>query len=215
MTRYVTVFGTHGLDLEHPETQWHHPQSAWSQYMREHDCEHANPDEPFIWTGDLDGVPFAGKDWEVTTIWLRRYLLKLPYEWRNLIAHSHGGHPSLEAAIDVPIRSLIMFGTPVRKRTEEEICPKALPNIGACVHVIDERRDWTATLGGLFDGDIRWRRDFKVPAVPGVHGGIQVKKIKKIGHSGVLNDRALFPTMESADLLAVLRGERAVSVPGL
>jgi hypothetical protein len=204
MTRLVTVFGTHGLNLEHPEQEWHHPQSAWWAYMREHGFEEADPDDPFIWSGDIDGTPFAGNDWEVTTIWLRRYLRSLPYEDRNVIAHSHGGQPAIEAAIEVPIRSLIMFGTPVRKRIEQEVCPKALPNIGACVQVIDERRDWTATLGGLFDGDLRWRREFKVPPVPGVHGGIQVKKLPKIGHSNILRDPAFFPVMESAGLLDVL-----------
>lgn len=217
MTLFTTVFGTHAWDREHPERQWWHPQSLWSRYMHAQGCAHARPDEPFLWSGDLDGTPGAGNDWEITAVWLRRYLRTLAYEDRNLIAHSHGGQPALEAAINggdsergVPIRTLIMIGTPVRKHTERVVCPQALPNIARCVQVIDQHRDWTATLGGLFDRQFTFRRDFRVPAVPGVHGGIQVVKLPQIGHSGLLNDPTQFPLWETAGLLAALKSAGVV-----
>lgn len=201
MTPFVAVLGTHGWDQKQPERQWWHPASPWSAFMRAHGFDHATPDEPFIWSGDLDGALFAsGNDWEAGGVWLARHLRRLPYEHRNVVAHSHGGQLAALAALSVPMRSLVMIGTPVRKEIERHVWPVAVANVGACLQVIDEQRDWIATLGGLFDGNVSFRREFSVP-------GIRVRKLSKVGHSGLLCEASRFPLWSSAGLHATLRGE--------
>jgi hypothetical protein len=194
VSRYISVLGTHAWDPRQPTLQWWHPKSAFSTYLETHGLTHAKPGRPFIWSGDLDGTWLhRGNDWEAGAEWLSYYLSDLPYDWRNVIAHSHGGQL---AAKTTAMRSLVMVGTPVRKEIEK-IAPVAVANIGTCVQVIDQRRDWIATAGGVFDGNLSWRREFDVL-------GIQVTKLPNIGHSGLLCDAKHFPKWKEAGLLSLL-----------
>lgn len=205
MTRYVAVLGTHAWDRRYPEGQWWHPKSPFSAFLRSHDCRHAKPMDPFVWSGDLDGALLAnGNDWEAGGKALKYYLRDLPYDSRNVIAHSHGGQVALYAAMEVPIRSLVMVGTPVRKEIEQSVCPVALERIGTCVHVSDKDWDWMGMLGAVFDRRWRLRRTFTDPAITTI-------QLKKIGHSGLLNNPALFPLWVSEGLIAAL-GDPALGV---
>lgn len=199
MTRYVSVFGTHAWRQD--RIDWWHPKSAFSLYMKVHRFDHAKPFRPFIWSGDIDGALWAnGNDWEAGAAALVEYLEDLPYDWRNIIAHSHGGQVALIAAREIAMRSLVMIATPIREEIETRVAPIALANIGTCVHVTDPNRDWMGFLGGLFDGRWSTRRTFDVP-------GIRTVRIKGIGHSGMLCEQKHFPKWNDEGLLDALSGE--------
>lgn len=202
MSLYVSVLGTHAWDREHPERQWWHPSSPFSTFMAGHGHYHARPDEPFLWSGDLDGALWAnGNDWEAGGVWLSRYLRNLAYADRNVIAHSHGGQVALLAAVDVPIRSLVMIATPVRKEIERDVLPGALPSIGTCVHVSDSRwyGDWIGLAGAVFDGRLNFRRTFE-------DARIRTVRLPDIGHSTLLCEPTQFRLWQTIGLLDALRG---------
>lgn len=195
--RFVAVLGTHSWQPEDDPTRWWHPKSPWSQYMDTQGLRHAKPQRPFVWSGDLDGTWIhRGNDWEVGADWLTDYLGDLPYDWRNVIAHSHGGQVAMLAAREVTMRSLIMIGTPVRDEIED-IALESVANIGTCLHVSDASWDWMGTLGAVFDGRWSFRRTFDV-------SGIGTLQLKGIGHSGLLCEPEHFDKWKEHGLIDVL-----------
>lgn len=165
--------------------------------METHGLRHAKPGRPFVWSGDLDGTWIhRGNDWEVGAEWLIDYLSDLPYDWRNVVAHSHGGQVAMLAAQEIPMRSLIMIGTPVRSEIEK-IAPVSVANIGTCLHVSDAKWDWMGTLGAVFDARWSLRRTFNV-------SGIGTLQLKGIGHSGLLSEPKQFPKWEEHGLISLM-----------
>lgn len=207
--KWIGVLGTHGWP-DDPRREWWWPTSPLAQFLaREFDLVPAHRDEPFVWSGDLQGVPGVadGNDWQAGSHALKYYLELTPYEDRNLIAHSHGGQVALEAARQIPIRSLLMFGTPVRTAIERDVAPAAVQNIGtwpvafgspSCMHVIDASFDLWGSVGALFGGNPR-RRAFNVP-------GIAVDRVRGIGHTGALCDPKHFGLWRERGWADVLRG---------
>jgi pimeloyl-ACP methyl ester carboxylesterase len=199
MSRMIPVLGTHAWKTPDDGSQWWHPKSAWSAYMESQGLRHAKPHRPFVWTGDLDGtLVHRGNDWEVGAAWLAAYLEVLPYDWRNVVAHSHGGQVALLAAVEVPMRSLVMIGTPVRDEIEK-IAHLSAANIGTCIHVSDSRwnGDFVALAGALFDRRWSLRRTFNV-------SGIGTLQIKGIGHSGMVSEPKHFSKWADHGLVDVL-----------
>ena len=198
MTRFVAIHGTWGWP-DDPTSEWWYPGSPWLAYMGDHDCTPAR-DEPFVWSGDVGGTPRSGRDWDAGAHALKYYLRPLPYEQRNVVAHSHGGQIALLCAQQgVALRSLLLIGTPVRRDIEQRVVPAALPHIGVCRHIIDARWDRMGWLGGAFDGRLSTRRGFRVP-------GITVELVPHIGHSGILRDPALFHLWDDQGWIDLLRG---------
>lgn len=187
MTKYVTVLGTHGWPDDYTR-QWWHWSSPFCKFLRARGLMQAHPDKPFVWSGDLQGVPLlgAGRDWEAGAKSLGYYNAPLPFDARNVIAHSHGGAVAILSAKEAPIRSLITIGTPVRKAVQAAAA-EALKagHIGRWTHVYDQKGDRTQWLGQLFDG--RWfgARAFQL-------AGMTDDAVPGIGHSGVLNDAGKF-----------------------
>ena len=207
-TKLVEVFGTKGWTKD-PRRSWWPNDSPFNAFMRRQGFELARPYRPFYWTGGLDGVPvFAnGNDWEAGRENFIDYCEALPYEWRNVIGHSHGGQIILgAAAAGLQLRSVILIGTPVRKEVEEKIAPEAVKNIGRCLHLVDARFDKMGLLGAVLDRRISFRRTFDVD-------GIDSRKVKGIGHSGLLYEPKLFEKWLEHDWLDVLRGAPAPAVP--
>ena len=202
MTAWVGVLGTHGWP-DIPEQAWWHRASPFARFLAQQGLQPARPETPFVWSGDLQGVPFfgAGKDWEAGAQALRYYLEDLPYESRNVIAHSHGGQVALLCAVDLPLRSLVMVGTPVRKDIERRIAPVAARQIGRCLHLSDAKWDWMGLGGALFDRRLSFRRTFRVP-------GIVCEQVHGIGHSGILRDERLFPLWLEHGWINALRVEK-------
>lgn len=210
MTRFISVLGTHGWP-DDPSREWWWPGDAHTapsplcQFLAGHGILPARPDRPMKWSGDVDGIPGSGKDWEAGAESLTYYAECLPYELRNVIAHSHGGQVALLAAADgLKLRSLIMVGTPVRKDIEKFIAPLAVRNIGRVLHITDAQWDAWGLLGGLFDFRLSFRRHFLVP-------GIVSEKVKGIGHAEILRDQKRFALWEQHGWLDVLRGAGAAN----
>ncbi len=204
MTKYVGVLGTHGWTKD-PTRSWWPAGSPFNLFLEQQGIVMARPVRPFCWSGDIDGVPMIanGNDWEAGAVALLYYLEHLPYEDRNLIAHSHGGQVALMAAHKgMAIRSLILIGTPVRDEIEA-IAPAALSTIGCCLHLCDARFDFMGFAGALLDWRFSLRRTFTVP-------GIDSRRVKGIGHSGLLYDPTKFPLWASEGWLDVLRADRHV-----
>lgn len=203
-TRYVAILGTNGWPSEPAQqhAEWWYPTSPFGRYLKSLDLLPAREDKPFVWSGDLEGIPIlaSGKDWEAGAESLGYYLDALPFEDRNLIAHSHGGQVALIAAANgVQMRSLIMVATPVRKDIERHIAPAAVKNIGVCRHLYDPKWDTIGLLGAAFDFRLSMRRKFQV-------AGIVAEGVPGMSHSNVLRDPALFPLWQSRGWLDLLRG---------
>ena len=115
------------------------------------------------------------------------------------MAHSHGGQIALLAAAQLPMRSLIMVGTPVRRSIETTVAPLAVPNLGSCLHVSDPRWDLMGLAGALMDGRLSLRRTFNVP-------GIRCDQPAGIGHSQLLCDPRKFSLWKERGYLNLLAG---------
>lgn len=184
VTYYIPIAGTWGYD----SASWaYDDESPWASMMRTAGFTpiRATDGRPFRWTTQLDGLKFWGKryDWEAGADALAYFLEPVPYEHRNLIAHSHGGQVALFlAASKVPIRTLTTIGTPRRYDVPAE---SAKPFIRFWQHIYDQQRDWTAWWGQV--GDKHWSNDRRF-LIPGVvnHG------LPDISHSKVLNDPTCF-----------------------
>jgi pimeloyl-ACP methyl ester carboxylesterase len=163
------------------------------------------------WSGDVDGLPHVIdpekseklSDW-IAGGWGLYYLLRnLPYEKRNIIAHSHGGQVALYAAglARVQIHRLITVCTPVRKDMAD-IRQKAVPRIGRWRHVSADGWDFMQRAGELFDGYFGWERK-----MPEAHENLL---IPKIGHSNLLYKPECFPLWEQDGMLDFLRASEGV-----
>src|SRR5690348_2667600 len=127
--RVILVPGTwHG--------EWSDPDSPFWTFL---EAQRFRPLKFRGWSGDVDGLPHVIdpqkseklSDW-IAGGWALFYLLRnLPYERRNVVAHSHGGQVALFAAglARVQIHRLITVCTPVRKDMAD-IRKLAAPRIG-------------------------------------------------------------------------------------
>lgn len=188
-TLWTGVLGTHGSRTAYPD-QWVHPESPFSRYLKTQGFSPARPGRPFRGsTTDLDGVPvFAdGNDWEAGAYAWIDYLQAVglvdeylnPLEYFVAFVHSHGGQLALIAAAEgLKIPALVMVGTPVRKEIEETVAPKAVANIGVCLHLCDARWDFIGLAGAVLDWRFSLRRTFRVK-------GIDSQKVNGVGHSGL------------------------------
>lgn len=153
------------------------------------------------WSTQLQGLWFltGSKVWYRTAVDLAQFLQDVPYEARNLIAHSHGGQPAIiAAAFGLRLRTLTTVGTPRRRDVPAE---QARPNIGYWQHIHDQGRDWIATLrrlGQIGDGTFSRERRFLIPGVTNIG-------VKGIGHSAVLRDPEAIKMWETQGWLEAIR----------
>lgn len=211
MTYILPIQGTHGWD-DTDTMRWWKPGSPFVNYLGTQGIDLvAAGEDPFIWDGDVDGLPYLGSRsllrWKAAGIQLRRYCKPgpagspegahyVPYVSRNFIAHSHGLQVVLcAAASGLRVHRLVSVSSPVRNDMRA-IAEKARPNIAEWWHVASDRSDFTQWLGEWFDGAFGIVRehplaDFNVC-------------VKGVGHSGLLNDPALFPMWKDRGLVAFL-----------
>ena len=181
-TKWVGILGTWAFQPEDTRREWFEAGSTFSESLKPYGLEPARPHDEFVWSGDLDGTWFAnGQDWEAGAVNLAQYLRAMPFEDRNVIAHSHGGTIAIRAAARTPIRSLVTLGTPARKDTRAagRLAMDA-SLLGVWVHVSDRQFDLWGQLGALMDGGWRLSRTM---AIPGCHD----VQLKGIGHSALLS----------------------------
>jgi hypothetical protein len=206
MTRgVICVHGTWGADFDGGEpNQWWESGSPFCVYLGAHGVN-AACEEPFIWSGNVDGVSklwpwnwFRSPEfrtWKASGRALGYYMRGLPYEGRNVLAHSHGGQVALcAAAHGVTMRRLITIGTPVRKDMQSTI-DKARPHIARWLHIIDPQDDDVQVYGGIGDGNLGVNRLFAQADAIGTMNG---------GHSSILNDPKRFDFWRSRGWLRFL-----------
>jgi len=160
--------------------------------------------EPWEWSTALNGLWWTGKAiWREDARRLHTFLSNIPYEHRNVIAHSHGGQLAIMAcASGLKIRTLTTLGTPVRNDVGVEAAHK---NIGFWQHVYDVDRDWMQTvqraperLGQLADWRVSTERRFLLP-------GVQNHGMVGISHSRLVRDETAFHEWDDKSLLSLIR----------
>lgn len=177
--KFIPVQGTAGWK----EHEWWTPDSPWTKFMATLGFTIFKPDDPFIWSTNLD-IFSNHRDWEAGGLSLKFYLQSVPYEDRNLITHSHGLQVALYAAKHgALIRSLIDIAGPVRKDMDSTAL-RAVPNIAFWLHVFDKEWDLVGWLGQLFDGRISLSRKDSFATVN--------KALPRVDHSHLLHDPAFF-----------------------
>jgi pimeloyl-ACP methyl ester carboxylesterase len=181
---YITVAGTWG---SHHEQDWWSPESNFSKFLLEHDCEQlvTSPLKRYMWSTVLDGVDSRNDTWDAAGRALAHYItpplldksLVKPDD-TYIIAHSHGGNVVAYACAEygLKINGLITVGTPIRKDLYD-VYKAASSNISRHLHLYAGWRDYWQTFGALFDGRFGIHRQHpyatrngKVPG--GNHGSI-------------------------------------------
>lgn len=217
---YIPIAGTRAWnDRGQPKNRWWQSEGPFTQFMATLNCMMKDPDQPFVWSTDLNGIEFwrrwpiwFGKisrtrdhrDWVAAAENLIRYIEPMGCEMRmddrNLIAHSHGGQVVFYAcAMGMKVRRLITVATPERQDMLEVIL-KARANIEKWHHIYDSNKDSIATWGEFGDGSFSTDRSFKIPkATPDT----QIS-VPGISHSKILYEPAFikyWQTQGYADLL--------------
>jgi len=213
--RYVAIAGTHGTDGSagaDDARQWWHRDSAWRRYMATQGWEPARPDDPFTWSGDVDGdLPWPWSlgrrhsDWDAgaaSLVWYLRLIGRV--DDVVLVAHSHGGQVALGALAHPGcprVHALCTVCTPVRQDMDRAAL-LARTAVDYWLHISNPGawdNKWQAA-GSLFDGGWGWQwaqpRASRTDLVRGMG----------IGHTGVLEDPKHFGLWASRGWLAELAG---------
>lgn len=179
---YIPIPGTFSWDEDPLVYQWYERGSSFETYLREEHDIHQHPRGYLTWSTALDGV-FWKKNmavWKAAAKHLACHLETVPWQDRNIIAHSHGGQVAIMAAASgLRFRTLITVGTPIRKDVER-FADTAAGNIDYWFHICDSHTDLVSILGALFDGRVRIKHRFDQAN--------DVDDICGIGHSKILND---------------------------
>lgn len=191
----ILVPGTHAALKDRPK-QWHHPSSPFVAFLRSQGLRLADC-EQFVWTTELDGVRWwpwqwfrkdDHTDWRAAGANFKRYLATIPFEDRNVLAHSHAGQLVFYSLrLGARIRRLVTIGTPVRKDMRDVVWAaknQLFKTGGRWRHFYSPDGDRTQWLGSLqlnnlFGIERKFNHAENCPT-PGA------------GHSRVLNDPEYF-----------------------
>lgn len=187
------------------KSPWWKDGSPFWDYMARHDIEPMRAGRlPFEWSTDLaDSWKFWKKrrsDWEAGGAALLYYVdaADIAPSDTVVIAHSHGGQVVFHAAArGLKIDRLITVATPVRADMAETIAA-ARPNIRRWMHLCDAESDRTAFWGAFGDRRIGNVREFTQAD--------RVVRVKRIGHSTLLNDYDKFPLWDTTGAVRFLQG---------
>lgn len=117
--KYIPIAGTGAR--EHSRS-WHQADSDTAVFLDQRGFDRLGDDLPF-WSSALSGTRFCGNNhsvWQYGGAVLRRWLLGVPLDDRNLIAHSHGGQIVAYAlAGGVQVRSVVTVASPIRRDMDE------------------------------------------------------------------------------------------------
>lgn len=168
ITYYVPVHGTWASEPR--ADAWWQPTSAFAAALSAKGCDAWRPEDPFRWSGDLNGWQIWRRwrwlrsilrtsatgdenDWRAGGDALRWYAVQASIANRNLIVHSHGLPVVLYAcASGLTIRQLISIASPVRKDFLA-VARLARPRIEQWLHLASTA-DEVQVLGEIGDGRI-------------------------------------------------------------
>lgn len=184
MTNYLVIGGT----LWTPDG-WCACDSPLAQFLESHGLTRAGCVE---WSGREVLNPHIQHDWRNGADKAAQMLLAMPFEDRNVIAHSHGGQVALLASRSVRIRRLLTIGTPNRSDVPKD------GDIERWHHVSDPKVDVWATLGQLFD--------FRVSLSRKIREADQNVMVPGVRHGRLLTDPSYFPLWVHDGLIDFLRG---------
>lgn len=203
--RVLPVAGTWSYDGDVSPDEWYHPCSHLFEFFRFQQIDHASPDEPFVWDGEVDGGlrwPTARTKhliWRAAADNLAYRLRRMPLYDRNLVAHSHGGAVAVYAANRVQINRLVTVAMPVRKDMLDAY--RGVSVLVGWRHVahLGFWGDRMQAFGAMLDGAWGVERRVLLPTVQNI-------QIPGIGHSGLLNDPSKFPHWIESGLIPFLKG---------
>ena len=119
--KYVPVAGTHA---KKDKQAWNRPEALFAKYVQKEGWEWCG--RPFgFWSTALAGTFFSGGGhlaWRFGAAQLRDYLNELPYEDRNVIAHSWGGAVVAYMLADPKtemVRSVVTVDTPIQRSLDD------------------------------------------------------------------------------------------------
>lgn len=218
MTELLIVPGTSAWepdeDLARPRNYWR-PGSPLARYLARHDLALLHPEDPYVWSTDLNGWKFwrrwfgqadEPRDWKAGGKSLRWWVTAKGH--RQLGAawvHSHGLQPFAFAAAEwhEPIfcDSLVSFGSPIRSDVPYEAMLRKVRRW----LVVTDTKDLTQLLGRIGDGAIG--------GTPDEFGDkVEILELRGIDHSRLLQDPSMFDALDGHRILAFTRGEEIAYV---
>lgn len=142
-------------------------------------------DQPFIWSTDLNGLPWRGKkDWRAGGAALTYFVtekLGRRSDQTALILHSHALQVGAFAALEHGLKAAVVItvGSPIRK--DMRTCYEALRrNCGYWLHLHSDLSDHWEILGEMFDGSLHFTRTAPLAD--------QNDFVPNVGHSELLRD---------------------------
>jgi hypothetical protein len=208
---YLPLAGTHGW-RDGWCTRDDHPFSLMMACQGFYVVRRPNGDR-WRWSTVLDGLFGDDETWIAAGENLADFLAAyVPFEHRNVIAHSHGGNVAAIAAQSVPLRTLTTIGTP---RREELDYQKTCDNVGYWQHIYDRQWDfwgWAGSLGGGRLHDPAEDRAFAVVPRRGINRGMVNHGLIGISHSKVLRDEQFLHYWTANGWLEAIKEEPALFV---
>jgi hypothetical protein len=225
MIGYLPIQGTEGWQVDDPDPR--HPRNWWRQgsllvdELASHGLALLCPEDPFVWSTDLDGEQFwerwpwfrsrkDKRDWLAGGKALRWYLLSRfplasPRPPLVLLTHSHGVQIAHYAAAEgLRIDYLLDIAGPVRADVLQETAA-GLKNIGHWMHVTDGDGDLIQTLGRIGDGHVGGA--VQLPQ------SVQIVRHDGIDHSELLSNTKFVPsTWRALGLVDFLLGAEVAHV---
>lgn len=159
---------------------WWRPGSAFTEALRQHGHELAAPDDPYSWTGELDGV-LDHAVWREAGHALYRWWQLHRDRVDAVIAFSHGGQVLTYGLVyGMALPAAIFVGTPVRP----DLADRYRQARRALQRLTQLRSDWTdfwQLLGSLRLTELAdsWRITRDLP-------GADVLVVPGVGHAGLL-----------------------------
>lgn len=201
--RPILVAGT-GSWKDHDDKDWFCPGHYFGQFMTLQGLAPIyDGDRPFIWSTDLDGVPWAGKkDWAAGAAALSYFVqaqASVQGKDTALIAHSHALQVAAIAAAEhnLKINVLITMGSPIRKDMAKEYAALRA-NTKYWLHVHSDGSDRWQWLGEMFDGHFGIVRETPLAD--------RNDFVPKVGHSELLRDPKQYHNWVEHKWLDLLKG---------
>lgn len=201
MLPVILVPGTWGMGRP---KDWDSPTSSYSALLAKFGLEHPNPDRPFVWSTEIDGIDDKHWTWMASGANLFNYIVpaiapehRIPPSKTRIVCHSHALQVVLYACkMGLRVNNLVSVGSPVRKDMMK-VAEEARPNIKHWLHLAADG-DKMQMFGEFFDGHWGIRRQHPL-------ADVNDKMPKDAGHGNVLRDQRYFDLWISKGWISFLK----------